>query len=96
MSTISSSLLNMATQLIRKFYVGFHLRLLPKNVHSPNSTNKNLLFFLSFPKDVHSRNSTNENLLFKAVPYWLPEYDCMYKLTRSFLSHLQQSMCDLF
>jgi len=36
------TLLNMITQLIRKFYIGFHLHLLPKDVNSQNSTNENL------------------------------------------------------
>jgi len=36
------TLLTMLTQFIRKINIGFHLHLLPKDVHSRNSTNKNL------------------------------------------------------
>jgi len=91
------TLLSMLTNFIRKFYKGFHLLLLPKNVHSQNSTNENLWFFLFFyPKMCILKIqqieifdfSQSRNVFFQTVPYWLLEYDCVYKKW-SFLSHLQ-------
>jgi len=65
---------------------------------------KCLIFLFFYPKmyilDIQQMKifdfSQSRNDFYQTVPYWLPEYDSVYKLTRSFLSHLRQGMCDLF
>jgi len=80
------TLLNMLTQFIRKFSTGFHLLLLPKNVHSRNSTNeKSLIFRLLLPCILEIQQmkifvfSQTRNDFFLTVPYWLPDYDGVSK-----------------
>jgi len=62
------TLVNMVTQFIRKFYIGFHLT--QRCAVSKFNKWKSFIFPLLLPKDVHSRNSTNENHCFFPNSKW--------------------------
>jgi len=98
------TLLNMLTRFIRKFLQVFIFFFYPKICILEIQQMKNLWFFLFFyPKmcilEIQQMKifvfSQTRNDFFQTVPYWLPEYDGVSKKW-PFLSHLQQSMCDLF
>jgi len=82
------TLLNMLTQFVNKFYIYFRLLLLTKDEHSQNSTNENLRFFLFFYLKMYIIEiqqikifdfSQSLNDFIQTVPFWLPEYDGVYK-----------------